>query len=242
MGKIKLAMFDLAGTTIRDDNAVRDCLYEAAQEFKLPATRDEIQLHMGTNKVHLYQYFIARANGAKLTIQDFEKPQSSADLEFATCIFDRYQEIMMAYYRQGVHEISGAAETFRWCHENGIKVATGTGFHRQITQAIMNGLGWLEDGLVDLAVDVEHTPNHRGRPAPFMIFYAMAQLDVQSVDAVIKLGDTPADMLEGTNAGCRGVIGVLSGPLPVTAWGKYRHTHVIPSVKELPELIENEFS
>jgi phosphoglycolate phosphatase-like HAD superfamily hydrolase len=106
----------------------------------------------------------------------------------------------------------------------------------------MNGLGWLEDGLVDLAVDVEHTPNHRGRPAPFMIFYAMAQLDVQSVDAVIKLGDTPADMLEGTNAGCRGVIGVLSGPLPVTAWGKYRHTHVIPSVKELPELIENEFS
>ena len=106
----------------------------------------------------------------------------------------------------------------------------------------MQGLGWLRDGLVDLSVDVEHTPNHRGRPAPFMIFYAMTQLDIQSVHEVIKIGYTPADMLEGTNAGCRGVVGVLSGPLPVAAWGIYRHTHVIPSVKELPSLIESEFS
>jgi phosphonatase-like hydrolase len=242
MAKIKMAIFDLAGTTIRDDNGVRDCLHEAAQEFKLPATCDEIQLHMGTNKIHLYQYLIAKANGAKLTIKDFEKPQSPADLELATRIFHRYEEIMMGYYRRGVHEIDGAADTFRWCHERGIKVATGTGFHRQITEAILEGLGWLRDGLVDLSVDVEHTPNHRGRPAPFMIFYAMTQLDIHSVHEVIKIGDTPADMLEGENAGCRGVVAVLSGPLPVSAWGIYRHTHVIPSVKELPALIESEFS
>jgi hypothetical protein len=49
-------------------------------------------------------------------------------------------------------------------------------------------------------------------------------------------------MLEGVNAGCRGVVGVLSGPLPVAAYGGYRHTHVIPSVRDLPSLIETEFS
>lgn len=106
----------------------------------------------------------------------------------------------------------------------------------------MDGLGWLRDGLVDVSVDVEDVPGERGRPAPFMIFHAMEKLDVQNVQEVIKIGDTPADMLEGTNAGCRGVIGVLSGPRPVTAWGCYRHTYVIPSVKELPKLIEPEFS
>ena len=237
-----MVVFDLAGTTIRDDHGVRDCLHQAAAEFKLPATRDEIQLHMGTNKIHLYQFLIARANGAKLDFRDFEKIESPETLPFARQIFHRYEEIMIAYYRREVREIAGAADTFRWCHDHGIKVATGTGFHRQITAAIMDGLGWLRDGLVDISVDVEHTPQQRGRPAPFMIFHAMTQLDVQSVHEVIKIGDTPADMLEGVNAGCRGVVGVLSGPLPVTAWGHYRHTHVIPSVKELPQLIETEFS
>ena len=75
-----------------------------------------------------------------------------------------------------------------------------------------------------------------------MIYYAMTQLDIQSVHEVLKIGDTPADMLEGYNAGCRGIVGVLSGPRPVEAWGAYRHTHVIPSVKDLPELIETQFS
>ena len=106
----------------------------------------------------------------------------------------------------------------------------------------MDSLGWVRDRLVDIAVDVEHIPGQIGRPAPFMIFHAMTQLNIQSVHEVVKIGDTPADMLEGHNAGCRGVVGVLSGPRPVDAWGKYRHTHVIPSVKELPQLITREFS
>jgi phosphoglycolate phosphatase-like HAD superfamily hydrolase len=70
----------------------------------------------------------------------------------------------------------------------------------------------------------------------------MMQLNVQSVHDVIKIGDTPADMLEGRNAGVRGVVGVLSGPRPVTAWGQYWHTHVIESVADLPGLIEAEYS
>ena len=67
------------------------------------------------------------------------------------------------------------------------------------------------------------------------------KLNVQSVHEVIKIGDTPADLLEGRNAGCRGVVGVLSGPRPIGQWCKYWHTHLIASVKELPELIESEF-
>ena len=67
MSKIKLAVFDLSGTTIQDDIGVRDSLYEAAVEFKLETTADEILLHMGTNKIHLYQFLIARARGQAIT-------------------------------------------------------------------------------------------------------------------------------------------------------------------------------
>lgn len=241
MAKISMVMFDLSGTTVQDDMGVRDCLYRAAVEFGLDTTPDEILLHMGTNKIHLYQFLIAREKGQEIDFKDFEKLKDPETYDDAKRIFDRYQEIMIEHYRKNVGEIPGASDTFRWCHDNGIKVATDTGFHHVVVEAIMEGLGWLRDGLVDLAVDVESVPGQIGRPAPFMLFHAMMQLNVQSVHEVIKVGDTPADMLEGRNAGCRGVVGVLSGPRPVTAWGKYWHTHVIPSVADLPDLIKSEF-
>ena len=242
MSKISMVMFDLSGTTVYDDTGVRDCLYKAAEKFNLQTTPEEILLHMGTNKIHLYQFLIARSQGKKVEIEDFEKMSSPETLDEAMEVFHYYSEIMVNHYRKEVREIEGASDVFRWCHDNGIKVATDTGFHRDVTEAIMDGLGWVRDGLVDLSVDVEHAPGERGRPAPFMIYYAMMQLDVQSVHEVLKIGDTPADMLEGYNAGCRGIVGVLSGPRPVEAFGKYRHTHIIPSVNELPALIEADFS
>ena len=242
MSKIRMIMFDLSGTTVADDTGVRDCLYKAAMEFNLRTTPEEILLHQGTNKIHLYQFLIARSQGKKIEIEDFEKMIYPETLDKAMKIFHRYSELMVNHYHNGVREIEGAENTFQWCHDNGIKVATDTGFHRDVTEAIMDGLGWVRDGLVDISVDVECTPGERGRPAPFMIYYAMMQLDVQSVHEVLKIGDTPADMLEGYNAGCRGIVGVLTGPRPVEAFGRYRHTHIIPSVKDLPALIETEFS
>ncbi len=241
MSKISMIMFDLSGTTVYDDTGVRDCLFAAAQEYNLKTTAEEILLHMGTNKIHLYQFLIAKERGKKIDVRDFEKIKDPETYEEAKKVFDRYEELMIAHYRKEVKEVPGAVNTFRWCHENGIKIATDTGFHRDITNAIMEGLGWVKEGLVDIAVDVEHVPGQIGRPAPFMIYYAMTQLDIQNIHEVIKIGDTPADMLEGYNAGCLGIIGVLSGPRPVTAWGKYRHTHVIESVADLPGLIESEF-
>ena len=242
MNPIRMVMFDLSGTTVADDTGVRDCLFQAAEEHGLQTTPDEILYHMGTNKIHLYQFLLARQQGQALTIQDFEQAQDPATREQALIVFDRYQELMVQHYQKHVEEIPGAADVFRWCHAHDILVATDTGFHRVIVEAIMDGLGWLRDGLVDLAVDVEHVPGQIGRPAPFMLFHAMQKLNVQSVHEVIKIGDTPADMLEGRNAGVRGVVGVLSGPRPVSAWGKYWHTHVINSVADLPDLIEREFS
>jgi phosphonatase-like hydrolase len=242
MDKIRMVMFDLAGTTIHDDNAVRDCLYQAAREFDLDTTPEEISELLGVNKIHLYQFLIDRFRGKPLDFRQLEKGRKAATDPLAKQIFDRYEDLMIAHYRESVREVPGATDTFRWCHEHGIKVATDTGFHGRITAAIMDGMGWLRDGLVDCSVHVECIPGQRGRPAPFMIFYAMEQLNIQSVGSVIKVGDMAADMLEGRNAGCGGIVGVLSGSVPLTAWAKFRHTHVIPSVADLPALIESEFS
>ena len=80
-----------------------------------------------------------------------------------------------------------------------------------------------------------------GRPAPYMIFEAMARLGVGDVRGVLAVGDTPLDLQAGTRAGCGGVIGVLSGSHTIETLGPVRHTHIIASVADLPELIEREF-
>jgi beta-phosphoglucomutase-like phosphatase (HAD superfamily) len=83
MGKISMVMFDLSGTTVYDDTGVRDSLYKAAQEFGLTTTPEEILYNMGTNKIHLYQFLIARQMGKKIDIEDFERFKDPETLELA---------------------------------------------------------------------------------------------------------------------------------------------------------------
>ena len=236
MNPIKLVVFDLSGTTVEDDNAVAKSLFQAAKEFDLPVTLEDFQESIGTNKIHLYQYMIAKARGENLSIDQLEKKQYPELEAEALILFDRYTEIMISYYETQVSAMPGAEEVFEWCHSQGIRVATDTGFHGNVVEAIMNGLDWKNRGLIDLAVHVELTGGV-GRPAPFMIFYAMEQLGIHSVHEVVKIGDTPADLLSGYHAGCKGNIGVLSGANSVEVLGKYRHTHLLSSVRELPTLL-----
>lgn len=241
MQKISLVIFDLSGTTVQDDNAVAKSLYQAAKEFKLPVTLEEFEKTIGTNKIHLYQYMIAKTKGTDVRFEDFEKYDFPEIRSEAMEIFERYTEIMINWYENHVQAMEGAEETFEYLHKNDIKVATDTGFHRDVTNAIMEGLKWKERGLIDIAVDVESTGG-KGRPAPFMIFHAMQALNIQKVCEVMKVGDTPADLLSGENAGCGANIGVLSGANTAAVLGKYKHTHLLKSVADIPELIENQFN
>ena len=111
MSKISMVMFDLSGTTVYDDTGVRDCLYKAAQEFELKTTPDEILLHMGTNKIHLYQFLIARSRGKDIDFRDFEKIQDPETYGLAKQVFDRYEKLMIDHYRNEVQEVRGAADT-----------------------------------------------------------------------------------------------------------------------------------
>jgi len=120
MDRVSMVMFDLSGTTVQDDTGVRDCLYKAAVEFGLDTTPDEILLHMGTNKIHLYQFLIAREQGKDVDIRDFEKARDPATYQRAKQVFDRYQAIMIDHYRKNVQEVPGASDVFRWCHDRGI--------------------------------------------------------------------------------------------------------------------------
>lgn len=241
MPPIRMVMFDLAGTTVYDDQYVARCLFQAADEVGIAATQDEIGRNIGTNKRDLYKLLIVRARGVTAPLDEIGTVAvTEQEAELAERAFHLYERYMLDLYRTETREVPGASDTFRWLHDHGVKVATDTGFHKTINLAIMEKLGWLRDGLVDASFDVQDIAGERGRPAPYMIFHAMEQLGITSVHDVVKVGDQPADLLEGYNAGCRGVVGVLSGPLDAKTLGPHRHTHLLPSVADLPALCERE--
>ena len=70
-----------------------------------------------------------------------------------------------------------------------------------------------------------------------MIFHAMEAARVSNVAEVVAVGDTPLDLQAGTNAGARGVIGVLSGASKIERLQPEAHTDILASVAELPALI-----
>jgi hypothetical protein len=51
---------------------------------------------MGTNKIHLYQYLIAKSKGQNIDFRDFEKVRDPETLKFATKVFDRYEDFREA--------------------------------------------------------------------------------------------------------------------------------------------------
>jgi phosphoglycolate phosphatase-like HAD superfamily hydrolase len=54
---------------------------------------------------------------------------------------------------------------------------------------------------------------------------------------VLVAGDTPRDLEAGTNSGAAMVVGVLSGASDADELGAHRHTHLLPSVADLPGLL-----
>jgi phosphonoacetaldehyde hydrolase len=80
-----------------------------------------------------------------------------------------------------------------------IKLATTTSYPRVVAEQIWDLLG-IEGLPFDSHVAADDTPS--GRPAPWMIFRLMQELDVFPPQCVVKVGDTAADIEEGRNAGC----------------------------------------
>ena len=223
---VGLVVFDMAGTTVHDDGMVLECFVAAAGHVGLRVSRDELNDRMGRSKREVFAEFARRQVG----------PGREAE---ARALGDRGYEAFCevlegAYARAGVAPIDGAAGVFAWLRARGVKVALNTGFYRRVTDIIVAGLRWQD--AVDAVVCVDDV--REGRPAPYMIHAAMQRCGVHAVDAVVVVGDTPADMLAGRNAGARAVVGVTSGSHPAATLRRHPSTHVLGSVRDLPAMLE----
>ncbi|HKS75035.1 MAG TPA: phosphonatase-like hydrolase [Terriglobales bacterium] len=220
MGRIRLVVFDVAGTIIEDHGEVLSSFQRALQQNGITVGEDELREWKGASKREVIWHFVKRQGHdpgtAEKTYRDF-------------------RQLLEEHYRsQGVTLIAGAERTFSWLRERKIKLATTTGFYREVNDLILEKTGWR--GLFDAVVSSSDVS--QGRPAPFMILRAMEAAGVVSVAEVMNVGDTPLDLQAGSNAGVAAVVGVLTGLHGEDRLRREPHTHIIPSVAELPRLIE----
>lgn len=208
--QIKLVVFDMAGTTVRDEQEVESCFARAAAESGLPADPARIKAMQGLPKLEVVQTLWGEAIGK-------EHPEFRARVERTYRLFRTTLE--NHYLENPVVPTEGAEELFAWLRERGIKVALTTGFYRRVTDIILRQLGWQvgldeqyrggNDSIIDLSLTPDETG--RGRPHPDMIFLAMKMLGVEAPQQVINIGDTPSDLQAGRAAGVRYSLAVTSG-------------------------------
>lgn len=218
MSQLDLAVFDLAGTTVRDDQAVATCFHGALAAFNRSAPHEEVNARMGIPKPRAI---------AELA--------PDADPSEAAAIHEEFRRRMVEFYATSgtVTEVPGAAETFRQLKAAGIKIAVDTGFDRQIIDVLLPRMGWGD--LVDVSITSDEVAH--GRPAPDMILSIMATLGLTDPSRVAKIGDTPSDLGQGTAAGCRFVIGVTEGTHTAEQLQPYPHTHLVGSVRDVPAIL-----
>jgi phosphonatase-like hydrolase len=224
--KINLVVFDMAGTTVHDDDAVSTCLRHTLASAGVEIDRETVNRVMGEPKPVAIAKLLSPRAMASLTPDDPQVREAYATFE----------RLMLDFYEHDpmVRAVEGAAETFHLLKASGIRVALDTGFNRAIADAILRRLDWLHSDLIDVTVTSDEVA--RGRPYPDLIRRAMLLTGVPDPAAVAKVGDTPADLREGTAAGCSCVIGITTGSHTRAALAVHPHTHLVERLAEVPPI------
>ena len=189
---IKMVMFDMAGTTIKDNDEVLHCFHQASQISGLKTDLKLLNALMGWSKVEVFRLLWTEELG-DVTAERIERQ--------ARKTFKIFKDILENYYNATpVEPTEGCLETFDFLKSKGIKIALNTGFYRGVTDILLKKLDWKVGETIDFSVSSDEVL--RGRPEPYMIRAAMENFKINNVRHIIKIGDTPVDLQEGRAVGC----------------------------------------
>lgn len=96
--------------------------------------------------------------------------------------------------------IEGAVETVDYLkQEMNLKIGSTTGFTKEMVEVIRQSAE--KDGYIpDAVVSADEVP--QARPYPYMVWLNCLRLDVNPIQAVVKVDDTADGVSEGITAGC----------------------------------------
>ncbi|TSD67340.1 HAD-IA family hydrolase [Inquilinus sp. KBS0705] len=224
---IKLIVFDMAGTTVKDEDEVTNTFKAALEKYGYNVPTEMVNPLMG------YEKKVAITKMLHLK----ETDSSKITPELISNIHKEFISLMVKHYQQtpALVALPHAEETMLALRNAGIKIGINTGFSRVIADTIVDCMQWRQKGIFDYLIgsdEVEH-----GRPDPTMINRMMAEAGITDPQEVAKVGDTEVDVREGQNAGCKYVIAVTTGAFTRAELEPYKPTHIIDDIAEVLSII-----
>lgn len=216
---IKMVVFDMAGTTVDEQNVVYKTLHKALNTHGVAVDLNTV-LRIGAGK--------EKHQAIKDVLVEFK----SNKLGESEAIFEEFKRMLdEAYENLEVKPIKGVENVLLNLRQKGIIVVLNTGYNRQVAEKLLEKLAWDKNIHYDMlltASDVE-----KGRPHPEMIHKAMEAFNITNARFVLKAGDSAIDIEEGKNANCGVTIGVLSGAQTKEQLEAQKPDYILLSLSEL---------
>jgi phosphonoacetaldehyde hydrolase len=197
-----LIIFDWAGTLV--DFGCRAPLEAFLQAFEaagLPITEEIARKPMGAHKRDHVREILHDPEMAERVRQ---RRKAGPDEALVQEIYDSFAQLLPPLLPAYAEPVPGAVDALRWLRERGVRIGGTTGYTRGMMDALepVARAAGIE---LEAVICADEVP--QGRPAPWACFRIAERLGVYPLSAAIKVGDTPADMAEGRNAGmiCLGV-------------------------------------
>ena len=202
LDRIDLLVCDMAGTTVEEGGLVYQVLRQAMLDDGLEVSEHDMHPWHGAKKEAVIANFSLKQG----------TPEDEIEARVARISDVFLERISLAYFEDpsSVGFINAdLPQFFHKLRKRGIKIGLDTGYPPEIQNALVQTLGFEEQGLIDGKVSSYSVKE--GRPYPYMIYNLMEQCGVMDISKVAKVGDSVRDIEMGLNAGCGLVIGVLSG-------------------------------
>lgn len=223
---IKMVVFDMAGTTVNEDNVVYKTLQRAINDQGFSFTLEQVLAEgAGKEKLQAIKSVLAVYGG-------------SNDEQLADRIFTNFRILLEnTYATLEVTEQEYATSLFHSLREKGVLVILNTGYQADTAIGLVKKLGWQQGLDYDQLITASDVV--RNRPHPDMILRAMQQFGISNGAEVVKVGDSTIDIEEGQNAGCALSIGITTGAHTKEQLQTASPDYIIHHLKELMPIINS---
>ena len=222
MKKIQLAVFDMAGTTVNEDNVVYKTVRAALAKHGVEVSLDTV-LEFGAGK----EKFKAIADILEQT------KNTSIDTNL---VFEDFKEMLdEAYSNLEVTSYDGVEAFFQLLKSKDVKVVLNTGYDQKTASSLLSKLGWVQGNQIDAVITADDVVN--GRPSSEMIDKAMDMFGIKNPENVLKAGDSIIDIEEGKNANCGWTVGVLTGAQTREQLSTAQPTLILDSLTDLEKIL-----